>query len=317
MIYGAGAIGGAIGGRLFEAGHDVTLIARGDHLRALQADGLTLGAPGGTVTLSVPAVGHPGELPFAPGDVIVLAMKAQHTAGALTDLARVAPPGVAVFCAQNGVDNERMALRVFPDVYGVAVMLPATHLEPGVVEVNSAGLTGLLDLGRYPEGVDGTAEAVAGALEGATFGSVARPDVMRWKYNKLIMNLGNSIEAVCGPDGRTSPLIGLVRDEGLAALAAAGIEPVPREEELARRGELLPIRPVEGRRRGGGSSWQSLVRGTGSIEADYLNGEIVLLGRLHGVPTPANALLQRLAGNAASGGRPPGSMTPDDVLALL
>ncbi len=57
----------------------------------------------------------------------------------------------------------------------------------------------------------------------------------------------------------------------------------------------------------GGSSWQSLVRGTGSIEAEFLNGEIVLLGALHGVATPVNALLQRLAVEAAASGSPPGS----------
>jgi 2-dehydropantoate 2-reductase len=317
VIYGAGAVGGTIGGRLFEAGHDVTLVARGDHLRALQGDGLTLVSPGGSVTLAVPAVGHPGDAGLARGDVVVLAMKSQHTAPALVDLAGVAPEGVAVFCAQNGVDNERMALRAFPDVYAVSVMLPATHLEPGVVVTNSAGLTGLLDLGRYPEGVDGTALAVAGALGGATFGSEARADIMRWKYRKLLMNLGNAIEAVCGPAGRTSPLVAMVQDEGGAVLRAAGVDPVPAEEDRARRGDLLSLRPAEGRRREGGSSWQSLSRGTGSIEADYLNGEIVLLGRLHGVPTPANALLQRLAGQAAAEGRPPGSMTPDEVLARL
>jgi 2-dehydropantoate 2-reductase len=317
VIYGAGAVGGTIGGRLFEAGHDVTLVARGDHLRALQGDGLTLVSPGGSVTLAVPAVGHPGDAGLARGDVVVLAMKSQHTAPALVDLAGVAPEGVAVFCAQNGVDNERMALRAFPDVYAVSVMLPATHLEPGVVVTNSAGLTGLLDLGRYPEGVDGTALAVAGALGGATFGSEARADIMRWKYRKLLMNLGNAIEAVCGPVGRTSPLVAMVQDEGGAVLRAAGVDPVPAEEDRARRGDLLSLRPAEGRRREGGSSWQSLSRGTGSIEADYLNGEIVLLGRLHGVPTPANALLQRLAGQAAAEGRQPGSMTPDEVLARL
>jgi 2-dehydropantoate 2-reductase len=69
--------------------------------------------------------------------------------------------------------------------------------------------------------------------------------------------------------------------------------------------------------RGGGSSWQSLARGTGQIETDHLNGEIVLLGRLHGVPTPANALIQRLANDAAKDHRPPGSMTAADVLAML
>ena len=74
-----------------------------------------------------------------------------------------------------------------------------------------------------------------------------------------------------------------------------------------RRGDLLSLARVGGARRGGGSSWQSLARGLGSIETDYLNGEIVLLGRLHGVPTPANALVQRLADQAARQKARPGA----------
>jgi 2-dehydropantoate 2-reductase len=53
--------------------------------------------------------------------------------------------------------------------------------------------------------------------------------------------------------------------------------------------------PIEGVTKPGSSSWQSLARGTGSLETDYLNGEFVLLGRLHGVPTPVNEALCRLA----------------------
>ena len=74
--------------------------------------------------------------------------------------------------------------------------------------------------------------------------------------------------------------------------------------------------PAAGARRGGGSSWQSLTRGTGSIEADYLNGEIVLLGREHGVPTPVNELLQRLANQFARERRAPGSITAGELAAL-
>src|SRR5690606_11322856 len=121
---------GLIGGRLAEAGHDVTLVARGEHLRAMQRGGLTLRSPDGTVTVPVRAVGSPAEAGLAGGDVVVLAVKSQDTAEAVAALARVAPPGVAVVCAQNGVANERVALRAFPDVYGMVVMLPATHLEP-------------------------------------------------------------------------------------------------------------------------------------------------------------------------------------------
>ena len=313
IIYGAGAVGGVIGGRLFQAGQDVTLIARGEHLRALQDRGLTLAAPAETVTLAVPAVATPAEAKPVAGDVVVLAMKGQHTEAALDDLRQAAPEGVAVVCAQNGVENERKALRAFPDVYGVSVMLPATHLEPGVVLCHSAGLSGLLDLGRYPTGVDATATAVAEALSGANFSSVARDDIMRWKYRKLLMNLGNAVEAVCGGEARRGPLYGRVMEEGAAVLAAAGIDPVSGDEDRERRGELLRMKPIEGVRREGGSSWQSLARGQGTIEADYLNGEIVLLGRLHGVPTPVNEVLQSLARELAATGAPPDSVDPDDI----
>jgi 2-dehydropantoate 2-reductase len=317
VVYGAGAIGGVIGGRLFEAGHDVTLIARGGHEQALRSGGLVVGSPDRTVTLDVPVAGHPGDAGLAPGDVVVLAMKSQDTAAAVHALAAAAPDGVAVVCAQNGVDNERTALRSFADVYAMHVMCPATHLEPGVVVAHSAPVTGILDLGRYPGGVDATATAVAEALAGATFASEARADIMRWKRAKLLLNLVNAVEAVCGRDGEFRDLSAAVRTEGEACLRAAGLDAVSRDEDRARRGDLLTLAPVDGMRHRGGSSWQSLTRRVGTIETDYLNGEIVLLGRLHGIPTPANELLQRLARDMAAHGRPPGEMAAADVLARL
>jgi 2-dehydropantoate 2-reductase len=318
IVYGAGAIGGAIGGRLFEAGHDVTFVARGDHLRALRDEGLTLVLPDGSATLRVPTVGHPAEADLRDGDVVILAMKGQDTPAALVDLAAHAPPGIRVLCAQNGVENERVALRFFPHVYAVAVMLPATHLQPGLVVAHLAPTTGLLDLGRYPEGVDGVAEDVSAAFSGATFGSQVRPDIMGWKYRKLILNLGNAVEAVCGPEAtRSTPLARMARAEGEACLEAAGIDAVSIDDDRARRGDVFQLRPVPGHERQGGSSWQSLARGLRSIETDYLTGEIVLLGRLHQVPTPVNDLLQRLANRMAAEGRPPGSVAAEDVLARL
>ncbi len=83
-------------------------------------------------------------------------------------------------------------------------------------------------------------------------------------------------------------------------------------------GDALKIQPVgDDTRRAGGSSWQSLRRGTGTIETDYLTGEIVLLGRLHGVATPANYALQDLAAEMARTGEPPASRTVDDVLQAI
>jgi 2-dehydropantoate 2-reductase len=320
VIYGAGAIGGVIGGRLFEAGHDVTLVARGVHGHALSQDGLELVSPVGSVKLPIPTVGHPSEFDWSDGGgdrVVLLAVKSQDTATAVDTLAASAPPQTAVVCAQNGVENERAALRSFADVYAMTVMCPATHLDPGRVLAHSAPVAGLLDLGRYPAGVNWRAEAIAEALRESSFSSEARTDILRWKYRKLVLNLANAVIALCGPSEGVRPLLDVVWAEGEACLAAAGIDLASRDEDRARRGDLLTVRPVAGIERPGGSSWQSLARGTGHIEADYLNGEIVLLGRLHGVPTPGNQLLQRLANEAARNHQPPGHLTVDEILTQL
>jgi len=143
-------------------------------------------------------------------------------------------------------------------------------------------------------------------------------DVMRWKYGKLLANLSNATEAVCGHSAwlHASELRRRVTAEGRAVLDAAGIGYARERESAELRADRVQILPVNGAERVGGSSWQSLTRGTGSIEADFLNGEIVLLGREHGVPTPLNEVLQRLANQAARDHRAPGSATPDEVMAL-
>jgi 2-dehydropantoate 2-reductase len=306
-----------VGGRLAEAGRQVTLIARGRHLQALRDDGLRIESPAGTATVAIPAVGRPDEVAWTSEQVVLLAVKSHQTHQALADLVAVAPSGTPIVCLQNGIANEQTALRFFPSVYGVCVMCPASHLEPGVVVAWSTPISGLLDLSRHPDGVDEVAEAVAADFRAATFDSSAVADIRPWKRRKLILNLGNAVEALCGPSERVGPLVDRVSAEGESALAAAGLPTATVAEDLARRGDLLKLGTVAGRRRQGGSSWQSLERGTGDIETDYLNGEIALLGRLHGVPTPANDLLQQLARQAAASGAPPGSVSADQILAQL
>jgi 2-dehydropantoate 2-reductase len=214
---------------------------------------------------------------------------------------------------QNGVENERRVLRHFADTYAMCVMCPATQLHPGVIQVHSAPMSGMLDLGRFPSGLDERAEAIAGAIDSTTFESIARPDIMRWKYRKLLANLANAVEALCGVEGRFSPLAKAAQREGAAALAAAGIDVASAEEDRERRGDNLQMAATPSGEWQGGSSWQSLARGSGSIEAEFLNGEIALLGRLHDVPTPVNALLERRALRAAAEGQPPGTWSIEEL----
>jgi 2-dehydropantoate 2-reductase len=312
VVFGAGAVGGLVGARLFQQGSDVTLLARGAHAEALRS-GLVLEAPDESVVLSIPVVTAAAEVTWTDDTVVLLSVKGQDTDAALAQLTVVAPPGTAVVCVQNGVENERRVLRHFPHTYAMCVMCPATHLRPGVIQVHSAPVSGLMDLGCYPTGVDAIGREIAETLDATAFQSVARPDIMRWKYRKLLMNLANASEALCGPEGRYSPLTKEAQREGSDAMAAAGIAVATSEEDRERRADHLRMRGTSSGEWTGGSSWQSLARGTGSIEAEYLNGEIVLLGAIHGVPTPVNALLQRLALQAAAEGRPPGSMTVEQL----
>jgi 2-dehydropantoate 2-reductase len=182
------------------------------------------------------------------------------------------------------------------------------------VQAHSSPVSGVLDVGRYPDGLDAEVAAVAAALRDATFLSEPRTDIRRWKYAKLLTNLGNAAEAICGPGTRTGPVPHRAYEEGAACLAAAGIDFVGRDEFTARHQELLELAPPDGTPPAGNSSWQSLTRGAGTIETDYLNGEIVMLGRLHGVPTPVNATLQRMANTLAHERRGPGAVSEAELL---
>ncbi len=316
VIFGAGAIGGVVGARLHQSGHDVALIARGSHYEAIREGGLTLETPAETVVLEIPVADSPAGVEWSGEDVVMLTVKGQDTAGALTALRGAAPSETSVVCVQNGVENERIALRLFADVYGAVVMSPTGHLEPGVVQAYGTRGTGVIDLGRYPSGVDALCEEVAVALSASDFSSRARPDIMRFKHAKLLGNLLNAVDALCEPGPSARELIELAQAEGEAALGAAGIDFVADDvNDVAKRWRQLDLKPIAGRERAGSSTRQSLVRGAGAVETDYLNGEISLIGRLHGVATPINDALCRLSDRAVRERWAPQTVSADEVLA--
>lgn len=314
IVFGAGAVGGVVGARLAQSGHDVALVARGAHRDAIAAEGLRIEDPDASATVKLSVTDDVATLEPTADDVVLLAVKGQHTDTAIAALAPWAPE-LPVVCLQNGTSNEAKLLRVFEHVYTVPVMMPATHLEPGVVQASSAPTTGIFDIGRYPSGVDDLATQISEAFAASTFLSETREHVMRWKWRKLMMNLGNAVEAAAGHVHGNGRILKAAQDEADAVLAAAGIDVATEQEDLDRRGDHITIREIVGSKRAGGSSWQSLARGAGTIETDLLNGEIVLLGRLHGVATPVNAGLQQVARRMATEGSRPGSMTPDELAA--
>jgi 2-dehydropantoate 2-reductase len=306
-----------------DAGKDVVLVARGRQLEALRADGLEVTTAAGAVRVHPPVAAGPQEVDLRGDDVLVLAVKSQDTGTALRAWADrpvagggTAAERLAVVCAQNGVDNERAALRRFASVVAMCVWLPATFLEPGRVSAGGTPVPGVLTVGPAGPLVDpDLVTAYARDLVDAGFHAPVTSEVMAWKYRKLLSNLANAVEALCGTarDEAAVELAARAEAEGRSVLRAAGIAVLDEAvHDAARAGFTMSRLP--GLEHTGGSSWQSLVRGTGSIEADHLNGEIVLLGRLHGVPTPVNDVLQRRARQAAATGATPGSAAAQDLL---
>jgi len=327
VILGAGAIGATVGGRLAEAGADVVLVGRGEHAEAVKRNGLVLAMPDRVARLPVPMLTM-AELQLAAGDVLILAVKSQDTAQLLNQLAAVAvddgtPAGdLPVFCAQNGVANEDAALRCFSRVYGVCVNVPAMHLEPGVIEASGAPVSGILQVGRYPDGApDDLVRAVAADLDRSGLATSVRADVMAWKRAKLLSNLANALQVLCTggfqrrtrSDGAAGEVTARLRAEAAACFAAAGWTVADARTYQAETSGFQIV-AVNGRSRPGGSTWQSVERGLPTVETDFLNGEVVRLGRLHGVATPVNAAVQARMWEITRRALPPGSLDPADLL---
>jgi 2-dehydropantoate 2-reductase len=331
VIIGAGSIGGALAARLaLHSPNPPVLVARGDRASAIRASGMRLRTPDEDVTVPVTVVESPADAALREDDVLVLATKTHQADEALrtwADAAVHAADGTVVgtaaerlpICtALNGVESERLALRLFDRVYGVCVWLPAVSLEAAEVVVSTAPTIGILTIGAYPPRPvddDPVVQAFAADFRASGVDVYAEPDVMVWKYQKLLSNLANGLQALLGPDATSwGDLSTALRDEALAVYDAAGVEAVSDDVERERRGDAFRSRSVPGVEHAmGGSSWQSLARGSGSIETDYLNGEIALLARSVGARAPRNALVQQLARIAARDRVEPGSMAVADL----
>lgn len=317
VIYGAGGIGGVIGARLFQAGIDTTLIARGEHAAIMRRDGLRLVSPQGIAQLAIAVVEHPREIIYTSDTVVLLCVKSQQSQVALEDLALVAPATIALACVQNGVANESLALRYFPNVYATVVNLPALYLNPGEVVTHAQGHGGILDTGCFPAGLDERARQINADLSRAGFSARADAQVMRQKYAKLLLNLINVMQAGLRDFDAARDLRAVVRKEALACFAAAGIDCASKAEVSARREGIYRMADIPGYERQAGSSWQSIKRGTGDIETEYLNGEICRLGRMHGVPTPANDACVMMARELLRANRGPGIWSADELRAHM
>lgn len=311
-VIGAGAVGSILGSLLWRAGEDVVLVGRAAHVAAIRSAGLSVaGVLGG-----FNATPHAEEHLSAPPDLALLTVKTQDVVAALRDNEAMLR-GVPIVVLQNGLRAEELAASVVPSeqlVSGV-VSLHAQYLVPGhVVLMQSEGLL----LGRLDGRSDAVVERCCAVLNKAV-PTAATTNIVGARWTKLIVNLNNVLPALCNLSFKQvysdrflrRLAIGLMR-EGIIVAERAGVrlEPLPGTSlPLVRLIAYLPalLAGVVAARRAArlethwplkGSTWQSVERGR-PTEIEFLNGEIVRIGKELGVPTPLNervvALVQRIA----------------------
>lgn len=317
IIFGVGAVGGVVAATLALSSRDVVGIARGKRFEALRDTGLTLRSHAGTEHVRIPVVDTPAGITPRADDMILLATKTQDTIAALDALRQAGFDDQPVFCMQNGVANEAMALRFFPNVHSVAVMLPAEYMAVDEAIAFGRPNVGVFDIGRFPGGSDAADAAMAAALTDARIPTFVVEEAMQNKYGKLLVNLGNIVEAALGREVRAAAIRDALMSEAIGVYETAGIRWTDMGEGDPRRGTLLSIEPIPGLERVGGSTSQSLARGAGSIETDYMNGEIALIARLAGSDAPLNARAASLAARLARSKQPSGCMNVDDLKSAL
>jgi thiosulfate/3-mercaptopyruvate sulfurtransferase len=325
VIVGAGAVGVTLAAELRSSGKDVVLVGRGRQLELLRAGQVRYFTPDGSQTIDAPTVAGPGELTLETSDVLVIATKTQQAAAVIDEWAwqpvsgsaRPAAETLPILTLQNGLDAERTALRRFATVIGAVVWVPSTYVADGEVSTPAGPARGVIWLGAYPDGPPPAAAAgIAADLQSSNFEAQIVNDLSRWKTGKLLSSATFVLAALYGPGPDRDRATDLVQAEAREVFAAAGLDPADlRGESTVRLDRFVP-RDIDGHPRGGNSTWQSLRRAR-DVETDFLNGEIVLLARLHGRRAPLNEALVVRVHRFLRDGTASDSLPSDDLADLL
>ena len=301
-IFGAGAIGGYMGVKLAKAGADVSLVARGPHLAAMQEKGLTLIEEGETTTVPVTASEDPAALGVQ--DYVIVTLKAHSVPSVVSKMAPLIGPNTTIVSGVNGVpwwyfhklegahegtrldsvDPGNVQWDGFgPDrVLGCVVYPAAEVIEPGVIKHIEGNR---FSLGEPDGSKSERALALSKILSNAGLKAPVRPKLRDEIWVKLWGNLSfNPISALTH-----ATLDVLCTDEGTRAVARNMM--VEAQEIAERLGVKFPI-DVDRRIAGGAavgahrtSMLQDLDQGR-PMEIDALVASVQELGRVTGVPTP-------------------------------
>jgi len=289
-VVGSGGVGGYFGGRLAEAGADVTFLARGAHLEAMRARGLRIASPKGDVHLPrVQAAGDTREI--GPVDVVLFAVKLYDTGSVLAALPPLIGANTIVVPLQNGVDSVAMVSDAVGRAHtgGGTCYVSAVIAEPGVIRHTAMDhlIFGELDGSRSPR-----LEALRHACEPASFRATLSADVTVdiWtKFVRLSVMSGmttvtrSPLGVICA-DPELFAMLKAAVAEALAVAHAQGVAVPPATvDEVAKAYAALPAQTKS-------SMLEDLERGR-RLELPWLSGAVVRIGEEVGVATPIHRFI--------------------------
>lgn len=303
VFFGAGGVGGYFGGRLAQAGADVSFVARGAHLEAMQRDGLRILSPKGDAHVrGIRASADPAE--FGPADVVFLTVKMYDVDTAASELRPLVGPDTMVVTLQNGVEATAMVARRVGEAHvaGGVAYVAAVIAEPGVIR--HTALDALI-VGELDGAISPRLATLRDAAATAGFSFTASDDIRRDLWSKFArLSVFSGLTAVTrSPVGvlRASPgLVAMMHaavDEAIAVGRAHGVAlgPALKDEVFGMFNSVPP--------QAKSSMLEDLERGR-RLELPWLSGAVVRLGRDVGVPTPTHALIETLLTPFVQGGTP-------------
>jgi 2-dehydropantoate 2-reductase len=317
-VIGAGSVGSVIGGLLSQAGEDVTLIGRKPHVDLIKQKGLILNGESGELVIRVKAAEH---LDFK-SDLVLLTVKTQDVEASVRKIQPYLSGGLVV-TMQNGVRADDLVAAVLgkENIISSVVFFNSSFLEPGKVVFSPTSRKPALLIGE-PFGANGNRLQSLLALLNKAVPTDVSEDIRGAHWTKLLWNVNTAVPAVTGlsmQEGNQYPQIRELNinlmKEGLEVIKLAGIKtaPIPGWElSLMEKMVNMPLAEASlimknsveslGKRPVLGSILQSIKRGK-STEIDYLNEEIVNLGKQKGIPTPVNSLIVELVHKIESTGK--------------
>jgi len=291
-VVGAGGTGAYYGGALAKAGHDVTFIARGSHLEAINKDGLQLNTVLlGDFHLDSPATDDMSSID--PVDLVIFAVKSWGTETAITDMTELVGKNTLIISTQNGIDSEQLLSDAFgkEHVLGCTATVSSMITSPGVV--TQAGGPGSLVIGALTQGQSAlvnelATQCVAAGIAAETHENI---ELAIWEKFTFICALSGMTALTRKPIGEifaqesTTQMYLQVLSEVAEVGRATGI-PLPQSiaaDLLATTQAREPFII--------GSMGHDLIANN-PIEIGLLNARVVELGTKHGIETPANFAIE-------------------------